>query len=162
MHATAKELRCPRDKALLTEAPQHQCRAHSCAQCEGVFIDQDKVSGLRSHAAWHRNARPPVGQDYLFCPHDGDRLIPFKFKEVDVDVCFTCFGAWLDKGELQKVMARIPPRRALAATAAAGAAVAYAQEEEEGWTVSKSLDATDLVLDVANFLYDAVCAALET
>lgn len=134
----SKELRCPRDASALLEAPEHQCRAHACGQCHGVFIDQDKVSGLRSHAAWHRNVRPPAGQAYLHCPHDGDKLVPFHFKGVEVDVCFTCFGAWLDKDELQKVSAFVAPRR-------------KAEKTQEGWSADQALEAADIVEFVMDF-----------
>lgn len=35
------------------------------------------------------------------CPRDGTKLQPHVERGVTIDVCPTCHGIWLDKGELQ-------------------------------------------------------------
>jgi Zn-finger nucleic acid-binding protein len=123
MTATPKQLRCPRDETVLAETPGNGGRTHACKHCRGTFVDVDKVAGLRAQANCNRNVRRPVGQMHIFCPHDQSRLVPFNFKNVEVDVCFTCFGAWLDAGELEKVGKISSP----------GPAIAPGQERKGGW-----------------------------
>ena len=140
--STTTQLRCPRDSTLLIAAPDHQCRAHGCPQCQGIFIDQNKVDGLRAQAAWHKHVRHPQGQVQLQCPHDGDKLIAFPFKQVEVDVCLSCHGVWLDKDELEKISKKIAP-----------SAPRKVQPEEES-----STDWTDVV----EFVCDAVSSVLDS
>jgi Zn-finger nucleic acid-binding protein len=136
------QLRCPRDNTALIAAPDHQCRAHACPQCQGIFIDQNKVDGLRAQAAWHKHVRHPQGQVQLQCPHDGDKLIAFPFKQVEVDVCLRCHGVWLDKNELEKISKKMPapsPRK-----------IHREEESSTEWG------------DVFEFVCDAVSAALDS
>ena len=43
---------------------------------------------------------------FMKCPGCGMDLHTLKQGPVDVDMCFHCQGIWLDKGRLQKLMAR--------------------------------------------------------
>lgn len=103
MTSANKALPCPRDESALVEAPQHGVRAHECKRCHGIFIDANRVAGLKAQANCNRNVRRPVGQAHIYCPHDQDKLVPFTFRNVEVDVCFTCLGVWLDANEFEKV-----------------------------------------------------------
>ncbi len=40
---------------------------------------------------------------WLHCPKCGSELQTIKFKEVEIDRCFSCNGTWLDEGELEKI-----------------------------------------------------------
>lgn len=41
------------------------------------------------------------------CPRDGAGLVEQKLESVSVDVCPTCNGIWLDKGELETIESRV-------------------------------------------------------
>ncbi len=40
------------------------------------------------------------------CPIDGAELVVTERSEVEIDVCPECRGVWLDRGELEKIVAR--------------------------------------------------------
>src|SRR5687767_10059391 len=40
---------------------------------------------------------------WMHCPKCGMKLQEVKFKAVDADVCFSCGGMFLDKGELEQL-----------------------------------------------------------
>jgi len=42
------------------------------------------------------------------CPRDGSELVAKKYEaEIEVDLCNSCSGTWLDKGELEAIQATI-------------------------------------------------------
>ncbi len=41
------------------------------------------------------------------CPRDGATLVEQTLERVSVDVCPTCNGIWLDKGELETIEERV-------------------------------------------------------
>jgi Zn-finger nucleic acid-binding protein len=141
-------LRCPRDEAILAEAPEYKCRAHACKQCQGVFVDVDKVVGLRAHAACHRNVRRPLGQAHLHCPHDQAKLVPFTFRGVEIDVCYTCYGVWLDGGELKKITACLPELPAQGKP----------RQDDAGLSIGDGIELAECVVDIADFIYSALRA----
>jgi Zn-finger nucleic acid-binding protein len=42
----------------------------------------------------------------LRCPNDGARLVEIERSEVLIDACPECRGVWLDRGELDKILAK--------------------------------------------------------
>ena len=40
------------------------------------------------------------------CPNCGTKLIEFERDDVEIDRCPDCLGIWLDKGELDKLVAK--------------------------------------------------------
>ncbi|HMA14376.1 MAG: zf-TFIIB domain-containing protein [Bacteroidota bacterium] len=50
------------------------------------------------------------------CPVDGETLVRTGRQGVEIDHCPACRGVWLDRGELDKIIGRMPaavPGRAL-------------------------------------------------
>ncbi|MFZ1727484.1 MAG: zf-TFIIB domain-containing protein [Albidovulum sp.] len=41
------------------------------------------------------------------CPIDGNTLVITERSGVEIDYCPTCRGVWLDRGELDKILARM-------------------------------------------------------
>lgn len=40
---------------------------------------------------------------FMKCPKCGNDLQVIRYREVELDKCFTCNGTWLDDGELEKL-----------------------------------------------------------
>lgn len=40
---------------------------------------------------------------FMKCPKCGNDLQAIKFRDVEIDKCFSCNGSWLDAGELEKL-----------------------------------------------------------
>jgi uncharacterized protein len=51
------------------------------------------------------DARSARGEP-LRCPNDGARLVEIEHSEVLIDACPECRGIWLDRGELDKILAK--------------------------------------------------------
>ena len=41
----------------------------------------------------------------VVCPRDGTKLVEVERDDVMIDACPTCRGIWLDRGELEKIIA---------------------------------------------------------
>ncbi|MFN0116102.1 MAG: zf-TFIIB domain-containing protein [Paracoccaceae bacterium] len=61
------------------------------------------------------------------CPVDGTTLSMTERSGVEIDFCPTCRGVWLDRGELDKLVAASAPRAEAAAPPAAARPRAEAQ-----------------------------------
>jgi Zn-finger nucleic acid-binding protein len=49
-------------------------------------------------------SRPPASARTLVCPRDGATLATQEYEaKIEIDVCPTCKGAWLDEGELEAI-----------------------------------------------------------
>lgn len=47
------------------------------------------------------------------CPIDGERLVIAERSGVEIDYCPKCRGVWLDRGELDKIIDRAQPAKAV-------------------------------------------------
>lgn len=41
----------------------------------------------------------------LICPNDNNQMLKVSRNDVELDICPTCSGVWLDRGELNKLLA---------------------------------------------------------
>ena len=68
----------------------------------------------------------------MACPVDGSTLVMSERSGIEIDYCPTCRGVWLDRGELEKLMAAATDE----GRASAPAATAYApapQQPQQPW-----------------------------
>jgi Zn-finger nucleic acid-binding protein len=76
--------------------------------------------------ATNRKERP------MLCPMDGTRLLMTERSGVEIDYCPQCRGVWLDRGELDKIIAQAAgPAPAAASLAAAPAPVELREPRPE-------------------------------
>ena len=47
----------------------------------------------------------PGAANLAVCPRDGAKLVEVERDDVMIDACPTCRGIWLDRGELEKIIA---------------------------------------------------------
>ena len=123
-------LECPKDgtalalrsKANVCEFGQKDYDFHECPSCKGIWISRhvlqrmlsdhalQKASSLSTFHKQLSDERVFEIQDdlkgNLWCPSDGERLFVLHHKGVELDLCGSCCGMWLDKGELDKVRKR--------------------------------------------------------
>ncbi|MBU1348218.1 MAG: zf-TFIIB domain-containing protein [Alphaproteobacteria bacterium] len=64
----------------------------------------------------------------LMCPNDNAQMTTLDRNGVQFDMCPTCRGVWLDRGELEKLM-----EGAVAAAPAAQAAHALPPQQSQPW-----------------------------
>ena len=105
-------LDCPRDRTPLVEReheiPGRNVFADHCPKCEGVFLDRNELGRLTGQKHVNAQVTKHLGVDVgstLVCPHDGGLMDDEVFDHVTIEVCTTCQGVWLDKGELEAIAA---------------------------------------------------------
>ena len=109
MPRTARPIRldCPRDRTPLVEreheVPGFNVFADHCAKCEGVFLDRNELGRITGQRHINAQVTKHLGIDVgssLVCPACGGLMDDEVFDAITIDVCTSCQGVWLDKGEL--------------------------------------------------------------
>ena len=93
---------CPRDHHILEVRPALLLASSRCPQCAGLWLPATTVNG---RIGWV--ARPhPVSVHGLppRCPEDRAPLLAVFHHGVEVDLCSSCGGVWLDHGELEQIL----------------------------------------------------------
>ncbi len=98
---------CPRDHTPLV-AEKVAVRGpdvtiDKCPSCGGVFLDKNELLRISGDFRLNKYLRDKVALDsdsQLVCPHCGGIMDLEHIAGAEVEVCLTCFGLWLDKGEL--------------------------------------------------------------
>jgi len=75
-----------------------------CPKCDGIYLDDGelkKLTGNRSLAKWLTKYLGIDSDSGLICPRCGGMMDAERPEGIEVDVCLTCHGIWLDAGELE-------------------------------------------------------------
>jgi Zn-finger nucleic acid-binding protein len=110
---------CPRCSAPIEQVDIKSVKVDRCTGCGGTWYDVDELRLLKdteSHGNYRwidmelwraREEFRPDTQDGLSCPRDGQTMTTAHYgkSDVQIDICGTCRGIWLDKGEYRKVLA---------------------------------------------------------
>ncbi|HET6406217.1 MAG TPA: zf-TFIIB domain-containing protein [Candidatus Thermoplasmatota archaeon] len=102
------ERACPRDGTKLVEEKHKDVTVDACPKCQGIFLDKNELKKLSGDADLNKYLRDMVGYDVdsqLLCPSCGGLMDAEHVRGVEVEVCLTCFGLWLDHGELDALVA---------------------------------------------------------
>ena len=109
-----KGLECPRDSSLMLEKKTGDAFLDICGKCGGQFFDSGEMFGAFGIKAdpsyWDREETGGKVKDgHLHCPVCHTHMLVQDVKQdsdhVEIDRCGKCGGIWLDKGEVQKIMA---------------------------------------------------------
>jgi Zn-finger nucleic acid-binding protein len=104
---------CPRDNFALTTKNLHGADVFQCAHCHGVWIPKASI------LSFNKEKQLPFLEEYLeqsglpehfkqgalLCPTDGAKMLFTLLNDFEVDICPTCHGVWLDKGEMESLPA---------------------------------------------------------
>lgn len=101
---------CPRcDKAMKAEYVQKlgpDVRIDVCEKCGGSWYDRGELAQtIKDRRIADRLAEDPIRgtMSSISCPRCGGRMRVRKEWDVEVDVCISCGGVWLDHGELDEL-----------------------------------------------------------
>ena len=75
-----------------------------CPKCQGVFLDKGEIRRITGHDKLHELLTKHLGADSdskRVCPSCGMIMDAEDADGVEVDVCLSCFGVWLDGGEME-------------------------------------------------------------
>ena len=112
-------MNCPRDGTGLTRATLGGIELDKCPQCDGIWFDRNEMETLRDAGLSHPEQQVhPTAADpqlekaetkgFMRCPRcDDARLQGCTYtylNPVRIDRCESCFGVWLDKGELDAII----------------------------------------------------------
>lgn len=96
---------CPRCTWPLEPLAKGAVEVDHCARCGGNFFEKGEAEEAFPELA-HWESLPTArraGTSRLACPHDGSRFFVYRVRsagdEVEVDVCPSCEGIWLDRDE---------------------------------------------------------------
>lgn len=106
-----KRLHCPACGSELVDDFVGVCSIDECRRCRGMWLDKGELEALTSRPLPARflkphvpNAAPLRPEGTRPCPHCAEIMQVNRIKGVNVDVCPTCQGIWLDQGELNKLL----------------------------------------------------------
>lgn len=77
-----------------------------CPKCGGIWLDHGELNKLLRNRKLSDYLTKHIGtqtKSKLVCPRCGGLMDIEKAEDVEVDVCLSCNGVWLDYGELQKL-----------------------------------------------------------
>jgi len=109
-----KVIACPRDKSLMTETVVEHAFLDVCGKCGGTFFDSGEMFaafGIKADPSyWDRSETGgTVRNGELECSRCHMPMlvqdIKYESTAVEIDRCGKCGGIWLDKGEIEKIMA---------------------------------------------------------
>jgi membrane associated rhomboid family serine protease len=118
-------LTCPscQDK-YLTSYDFHHEEVDSCESCGGIWFDNGELNGALStadndedNASVEQNLGTHIKQSPRQCAHCECHLDSYHLMdgyEIEVDVCTSCSGVWIDHGQLHKVIESPRIKEALA------------------------------------------------
>jgi uncharacterized protein len=108
-------MKCPKcDQARLKKVKVDQLEVDHCAECGGLWLDQNELPRLLELEAGEvRQLRRGPGRSGTNavrgkCPHCGTDLLRVASainRQVTVDKCTDCGGVWLDGGEFSALFA---------------------------------------------------------
>jgi Zn-finger nucleic acid-binding protein len=113
-HMTNTVLECPRDGSKMTENTVGESILDVCGKCGGQFFDTGEMYGAfglkADPALWDREETAgPVREAHFKCPRCNKMMLTQDIKHdgdaVEIDRCGHCGGIWLDKGEVDTIMA---------------------------------------------------------
>jgi len=104
---------CPRDNCVLVGKKIWRYDGEVCPSCSGVWLCFETVKGLYENTYIHAPSKfyhekePNFDYDSwgskIKCPDDGTPLETYVFRGIKIDICPSCKGLWLDRGEMEKL-----------------------------------------------------------
>jgi len=108
-------MNCPRDGQALEEAQLEHVSVHDCSSCGGVWFQADELHRAEANAdkwigwidvdvfgAAQKTGRRS-GRRCAVCGHEMNTL-EYPHSNVEIEVCPSEHGVWLDKGEFDKIV----------------------------------------------------------
>jgi|TARA_B100000965_G_C19278168_1_gene620360 Zn-finger nucleic acid-binding protein len=77
-----------------------------CTSCDGIYLDKGELLTLTKNKPLHHLTTDHLGVDSdseLLCPSCGSIMDAEFPNGVEIDVCLSCNGVWLDSKELEKL-----------------------------------------------------------
>lgn len=110
-------MKCPLDNVDMLDKQGDGFTYHQCPTCEGMWMRHRALRTLvqkyepdadlampRPEDAYEAFHSPEYDTNHITkCPLDGSDYYEHAFGSVMLDICPTCDGVWMDKGEMEKI-----------------------------------------------------------
>lgn len=109
---------CPNcEQESLKTVKFHNIEADKCSNCQGIWFDQDELRLAKDGTdqwlvwldvdLWKEKNKYKVSHSKRKCPVCNEFLyeVGYEASEVKIDICKSCEGVWLDRGEFEKIIA---------------------------------------------------------
>ena len=110
-------LACPNNKKdNLKQFTIHKSKVHMCQKCRGLWFDRDELSKAVAQDdkflewldidLWKNKEGFKVVTSQKLCPvcHKNLYQVDYNKSDIKVDICNSCHGVWLDRGEFKKII----------------------------------------------------------
>ena len=80
-----------------------------CPKCNGIWLDKGELGKLLKDKKMSNYLTKHIGtksRSPMVCPRCGNTMDIEKADDIEVDVCLSCGGVWLDSGELEELKAK--------------------------------------------------------
>jgi hypothetical protein len=84
-----------------------------CTKCNGIWMTFSEVKELYDSCIMTVPSKVygdglvaidcPNQKSSLFCPEDKNLLFTYKYRDIEIDICKSCKGLWMDEGEFEKL-----------------------------------------------------------
>lgn len=134
-------MKCPRDRSVLVFTDEGMHSRNRCRECSGFLVSKEEVLAVLAGRVPDAAKLAALPESGVACPRDNATMRRIEHDGVEVDVCLECYSAWLDAGELEKILAHAKKaKRAKVGAAVAGAAaVAAAAQPAQAQSFVSSL-----------------------
>lgn len=108
---------CPNCKSdSLRQVTFHKTRVERCDKCRGLWFDRDELSQTVAQDdkflewfdidLWKNKEGFEVVASQKLCPvcHKNLYQVDYNKSDIKVDICNSCRGIWLDRGEFKKII----------------------------------------------------------
>ncbi len=108
---TSRQMNCPRDQSTLSTMPIAGINVQTCDHCDGFWIDKHTLQRLYEKLdlnvpkafTYPGFSTTGLAKAEGKCPSDGSQMVIRTYRGVDIEVCPSCLGIWLDAGESQHI-----------------------------------------------------------
>jgi len=95
---------CPHHAIALTRHTFNGRLTWRCEHCDGLWVAGKVVRELVKNPQWPGPSS--LRATDLRCPDDQRALSACTLRGIELDLCAHCHGVWLDRGELETILAR--------------------------------------------------------
>ena len=112
-------MNCPKCKAELFTFEVEGISLEQCNSCEGIWFDKNELRQVKDKAdsdlnwmdfeIWKHPEKFKAGRQKYDCPKCNVKMevLDYDHTNIEIDYCKSCEGVWLDKGEIQKLIAAL-------------------------------------------------------
>lgn len=112
-------MNCPKCNSELSTFQVDEMKLEQCTSCEGMWFDKDEIRQVKDKAdsdlnwmdfeIWKHADKFKSGKHKYNCPKCNQKMEVLNYDEtnIEIDYCKSCEGVWLDKGEIQKLIAAL-------------------------------------------------------